>query len=83
MARILLVDDEPVVLETLGVLAESYVTVVVAAPLFMIVMISVMSMVSTKSMGSSTLIMYMIAFVMLPLAHLGFAVVISSMSPEV
>jgi flagellar protein FlaJ len=70
-------------LETLGVLAESYVTVVVAAPLFMIVMISVMSMVSTESMGSSTLIMYMIAFIMLPLAHLGFAVVINSMSPEV
>ena len=70
-------------LETLGVLAESYVTVVVAAPLFMIVMISVMSMVSTGSMGSSTLIMYMIAFIMLPLAHLGFAAVISSMSPEV
>ncbi|MDD3492641.1 MAG: type II secretion system F family protein [Candidatus Thermoplasmatota archaeon] len=70
-------------LDTLGVLAESYVTVVVAAPLFLIVMISVMSMVSTGSMGSSTLIMYMVAFVMLPLAHLGFAVVISSMSPEV
>jgi len=70
-------------LETLGVLAESYVTVVVAAPLFMIVMVSVMSMVSTGSMGSGTIIMYMIAFVMLPLAHLGFAAVISSMSPEV
>jgi len=56
-------------LETLGVLAESYVTVVVAAP---------------RGGGSSSLlIMYMVTFIMLPLAHLGFAVVISSMSPEV
>ena len=73
-------------LETLGVMAESYVTVVVAAPLFLMVMISVMSMVSQGGgMGgsSSTLVMYLIAFVMLPLAHLGFAVVISSMAPEV
>ncbi|MCD6147351.1 MAG: type II secretion system F family protein [Thermoplasmata archaeon] len=71
-------------LETLGVLAESYVTVVVAAPLFLIVMVSVMSMVgSGGGGGSSLLIMYMVTFIMLPLAHLGFAVVISSMSPEV
>ncbi|MEA2054138.1 MAG: type II secretion system F family protein [Candidatus Thermoplasmatota archaeon] len=71
-------------LETLGVLAESYVTVVVAAPLFLIVMVSVMSMINTGGgEGSSILIMYLVAFVMLPLAHLGFAVVISSMSPEV
>ncbi|KAA0004163.1 MAG: secretion system protein [Thermoplasmata archaeon] len=72
-------------LETLGVLAESYVTVVVAAPLFLIVMVSVMSMVSSGGGGgsSSLLIMYMLTFIMLPLAHLGFAVVISSMSPEV
>lgn len=71
-------------LETLGVMAESYVTVVVAAPLFLIVMVSVMSMVSTGGGdNSSMLIMYMVTFIMLPLAHLGFAVVISSMNPEV
>jgi len=71
-------------LETLGVMAESYVTVVVATPLFLIVMVSVMSMVNTGgSGGSSMLIMYMLTFIMLPLAHLGFSVVISSMNPEV
>jgi flagellar protein FlaJ len=72
-------------LETLGVMAESYVTVVVAAPLFLIVMISVMSMVSQGGGmgGSSVMVMYLVAFVMLPLAHLGFAVVITSMTPEV
>ncbi len=69
-------------LETLGVLAESYVTVVVAAPLFLIIMMSVMTMVG-GGMGSSVLVLYLIAFIMLPLSHLGFAVTIKSMSPEV
>jgi len=69
-------------LETLGVLAESYVTVVVAAPLFLIIMMSVMTMVGGGT-GSSILILYLIAFIMLPLSHLGFALVIKSMSPEV
>lgn len=68
-------------LETLGVLAESYVTVVVAAPLFLIIMFSVMALFGG---GSNTgLIMYLLAFVMLPLANLGFALAIQSMSPEV
>jgi len=68
-------------LETLGVLAESYVTVVVAAPLFLIIMFSVMALFGG---GPSTgLIMYLLAFVMLPLANLGFALAIQSMSPEV
>jgi len=70
-------------LETLGVLAESYVTVVVAAPLFLIIMMSVMTMVGGGSSGSSILILYLIAFIMLPVSHLGFAMVIKSMSPEV
>ncbi|HHF56375.1 MAG TPA: secretion system protein [Thermoplasmatales archaeon] len=68
-------------LETLGVLAESYVTVVVAAPLFLIIMFSVMALFGGGP--STALIMYLLAFVMLPLANLGFAIVIQSMSPEV
>ncbi len=68
-------------LETLGVLAESYVTVVVAAPLFLIIMLSVMSMFGGSP--STALVMYLIAFIMLPVANLGFALVIQSMSPEV
>jgi flagellar protein FlaJ len=68
-------------LETLGVLAESYVTTVVAAPLFLIIMFSVMSLFGG---GSSTgMIMYLMAFIILPLGNLGFAIAIQSMSPEV
>ena len=68
-------------LQTLGVLAESYVTVVIAAPLFLIIMFSVMAMFGGGA--SSGTLMYVIAFVMLPLANMGFAIVIQSMSPEV
>ncbi len=68
-------------LETLGVLAESYVTVVVAGPLFLIVMLSVMSLVGGGA--GSTMMLYLIALVVLPLSNLGFAFVINSMAPEV
>ena len=68
-------------LETLGILAESYVTVVVAAPLFLIIMLSVMSLFGGPA--NTALILYFIAFIMLPLANIGFAVAIQSMAPEV
>ncbi|MEM1513939.1 MAG: type II secretion system F family protein [Candidatus Thermoplasmatota archaeon] len=69
-------------LNTLGILAESYVTVVVAAPLFLIIIFSVMISFSGGK-PTSPLILYIIAFVMLPISHLGFALAISSMTPEV
>jgi len=68
-------------LQTLGVLAESYVTVVVAAPLFLIIILSVMSLFGGPA--NTALILYFIAFIMLPLANIGFAVAIQSMAPEV
>ncbi|HDN95892.1 MAG TPA: secretion system protein [Thermoplasmatales archaeon] len=67
-------------LQTLGVLAESYVTVVVAAPLFLIIILSVMSLFGGPA--NTALILYFIAFIMLPLANIGFAVAIQSMAPE-
>ena len=69
-------------LETLGIMAESYVTVVVAAPLFLIIMLSVMTLFG-GGITTSKLILYLIAFIMLPVANLGFALAIQSMSPEV
>jgi len=68
-------------LQTLGILAESYVTVVVAAPLFLIIILSVMSLFGGPA--NTALILYFIAFIMLPLANIGFAVAIQSMAPEV
>ena len=73
--------DQKRFLEGLGVLAESFVTVVVAAPLFLIVILSVMT--SLGGDGSQTLLLgYMLVLVLLPLAQTGFAVTIRTMTPE-
>jgi len=73
--------DQEKFLESLGVLAESFVTVVVAAPLFLIVLLSVMT-----SFGSSVdqvmTLGYMIVLVLLPLSQIGFAATIRFMTPE-
>ena len=73
--------DQKRFLEGLGVLAESFVTVVVAAPLFLIVILSVMT--SLGGSAQQTLLLgYLLILVMLPLAQLGFAVTIKTMTPE-
>lgn len=68
-------------LESLGIMAESYVTVVIAGPLFMIVMLSIMLVVG-RSSHSSELFLFFLVFMMLPVAHTGFAWVIRNLTPE-
>lgn len=68
-------------LEGLGVLAEAFVTVVVAAPLFLIVLLSVMTSFGASASEVVTL-GYMIVLVMLPLSQAGFAATIKYMTPE-
>ncbi len=74
--------EEKQLLETLGVLAESFVTVVVAAPLFLIVMISLMA---TMGSGGTDYIMflYAIVFGMIPMSQIAFIVLIKSMTEDV
>ena len=73
--------DQRKFLDSLGVLAESFVTVVVAAPLFLIVILSVMS--SFGSSPTQTLFLgYMLVFLVIPLAQAGFAWTIKVMTPE-
>ncbi len=68
-------------LESLGVLAESYVTVVVAGPVFMIVLLSVMLMFGGS--GQSTLALgYIMILVMIPLAQAAFATTLKLIMPE-
>jgi flagellar protein FlaJ len=63
-------------METLGVMAESFVTVVVAAPLFLLVMMSVMAMMGGEG-GASFL--YLIVFIMLPICQFAFIVLLYGM----
>ncbi len=68
-------------LDGLGVLAESFVVVVVAAPLFLLVLLSVMSSFGgdPRSMLSTG---YLLILLMLPLATAGFAVTVKVSTPE-
>ncbi|NOQ54956.1 MAG: type II secretion protein F, partial [Thermoplasmata archaeon] len=74
--------EEKKLIETLGVLAESFVTVVVAAPLFLIVMISLMA---TMGSGGTDYIMflYAIVFGMIPGSQIAFIILIQGMTEEV
>lgn len=69
--------EQKATLETLGVMAESFVTVVVAAPLFLIVMMSVMAMMGG---AGGTTFLYIIIGLMIPLSQLMFVVILSGIS---
>jgi flagellar protein FlaJ len=62
-------------LESLAIMAESFVVTVIAFPLFLVIIISVMGLTSG---GIDFLFLYIIAIVILPLAYIGFYVMMSS-----
>jgi archaeal flagellar protein FlaJ len=66
-------------LEVMGLMAETYVTAAVAGPLFLIVMISIMTMLSGGGPSTLALIIYLV----LPIINFGFVFGIMSMIPEV
>jgi flagellar protein FlaJ len=66
-------------LETLGLIAESYVTAMVAGPLFLIILQSIMSILSKQS---QPIFLYIIIYLIIPFGSLGFVILISSMTPE-
>lgn len=67
-------------LETLGLIAESYVTVMVAGMLFLIILQSVMTILSGDS---NPLFLYIIIYLIIPFGSVMFIILISSMTPEV
>jgi flagellar protein FlaJ len=65
-------------LETLGLLGETYVTAFVAGPLFLIVVMSIMSI-----MGSAQMIfLYLIIYALIPIGSVMYVILISSLTPE-
>ncbi|MGP3667243.1 MAG: type II secretion system F family protein [Candidatus Bathyarchaeota archaeon] len=59
-------------LETLGFIAEAYVTVLVAGPLMLVVMLSIMSFFGGGLFGFGiTFLLYIVAYVLLPVAVIG------------
>lgn len=62
-------------LESLAVMAEAFVVTVIAFPLFLVIIISIMGMTSG---GISFEFMFILAFLILPLAYAGFYVMMKS-----
>jgi len=69
-------------IESLGIMAECYVTAAVAGVLLIIIILPLMMIISS-SPPSELFIMYIFSFMVIPLIHIGFAVVLSSMSAKV
>lgn len=68
--------DQKGFLDTLALLSESYVTAFVAAPLFIIIITAIMSVMG----GANLMQLYAIIYLVLPLASGGFAFVIDLIS---
>jgi len=66
-------------LDTLGLIAESYVTAMVAGMLFLIILQSIMSVLSGEKMP---LFLFAIIYLMIPFGSVMFVIMISSMTPE-
>jgi flagellar protein FlaJ len=71
--------DQKAFVDLMGLMAETYVTAVVAGPLFLIVMMSIMGMLGGSGPGA----LYLIVYMLLPIANLGFAFALKAMTPEV
>ncbi|MCM2466502.1 type II secretion system F family protein [Methanoculleus oceani] len=67
-------------LETLGLIAESYVTAMVAGMLFLIILQSIMTLISGDS---NPFFLYIIIYLIVPFGSMMFVILISSMTPEV
>ncbi|HYS99858.1 MAG TPA: type II secretion system F family protein [Thermoplasmata archaeon] len=70
-------------METLGMLAESFVTVVVAFPLFLVVIMAIMALISKGTSGSFVVtLLYVVVGLMIPMSQFGFIFVIWNMEQE-
>lgn len=63
-------------METLGMMAESFVTVVVAFPLFLVVIMAIMALMGGMGGGDPIPMLYGVVGIMIPGAQVGFIVII-------
>jgi archaeal flagellar protein FlaJ len=71
-------------LETLGLMAETFVTVVVAFPLFLIVIMAIMAIVPGSGGNTDTtiILLYLVVLLMVPFSQFGFIFFIWNMTKE-
>lgn len=65
--------------ETMGLMAEAYVTAAVAGPLFLLVMVAIFVLIGSGDM----IILQMLIYGLIPIASLGFMIGLQTMIPEV
>jgi flagellar protein FlaJ len=70
--------EQNLYLETLGMLAETYVTVFVAGPLFLITILIVLGLTGTGTM----LLLKIVVYAVIPLSAIGFSIILSAISLE-
>lgn len=71
--------EQKTFIDTMGLMAETYVTAAVAGPLFLIVMVAIIVL-----MGSGTMMqLQLIIYILLPVINFGFMFGLKSMIPEV
>ena len=68
-------------METLSMLGESYVTVVVAFPLFLVVILAIMAIIGGNA-ENTIMILYAVVGLMIPIAMFGFIFVVWNISQE-
>ncbi|HUR64583.1 MAG TPA: type II secretion system F family protein [Candidatus Thermoplasmatota archaeon] len=66
-------------IDTMGLMAETYVTSAVAGPLFLIVMVAIIVLMGSGTMSQLQLVI----FLLLPVINLGFMLGLKAMIPEV
>ncbi len=69
-------------IESLGIMAEAYVTSAVAGVLLIIIIIPLMMIISQAD-ASELNFMYVFVFMIVPMIHIGFAFILTSMSQKV
>jgi len=69
-------------IESLGIMAEAYVTAAVAGVLLILIILPLLMIISNAD-PSELMIIYVFSFIVVPLIHIGFAAVLSSMTMKV
>lgn len=69
-------------IESLGIMAEAYVTSAVAGVLLIIIILPLLMIISNAGMGQINFL-YVFVLLVIPMIHIGFAYILSSMSTKV
>ena len=70
-------------LDTLGIIAETYVLMLIAFPLMLVVMLSIMASIGGSLGGIDVFsFMYLLAFILIPICGIMFLFILDSMQPK-